>query len=77
MGGKRGALGCGVAGVNADPAMLSEAKTKEGASFLSVKILAPTTVLSRHRMENVKVVLKLPCVLCCPGKAESHSVGEK
>lgn len=50
-----------------------EPEQKRGrASFVSVKTRTPTIALPRHRLENVKVAIKLPCVLCCPGEADSR-----
>lgn len=51
-------------------------KQKRG-HLSSLLIHAPTIVLSRHGMEKGKMIIKLPCVLSCPGKADSRQSGRE
>lgn len=47
-------------------------KPKERTTFVCVNVHAAIIILSHHKIENLKVIVKLSCVLWCPGKAESH-----
>ena len=48
-----------------------EAHPSVSVLFISVSIPVPIIVLSLHKIENLKVIIKLSSASCYPGKAES------